>query len=329
MNVDLSLIKQNQRKHSSLQRQKVEKCIQQGFQLIDKALHNESIEIAQEALLKAFDQFSMAIKIQRRHPGPYLGLAIIMQINENFDRSLAYLKKAQELDKYDKFPELTDIISAVDEQLRAFVDRDDEGYEKIEEPQNSTDFDFYYDRIEMRILQQSQLIIKFLSRHSKIEAQSDYIQVLEQGMQKFSHHLEQINQELLIVDQELDISDLRKQLKPFEMSVKQVERLISHCREQFTFTREIQELTELILQLNQEVKSSHNPEDLPIIEENLEILIDRADGHSDTLNHIAARGHPVHKLKSYYRKMDNEFDKLEEEVESLRERLSSGDQFDF
>lgn len=305
-----------------------------GFACLAKALQTPSLAQQKSLLLEACDAFAEAIRFQRVNPECYVGFAFVLLAIGNHGKAMRYVKEAQRLkpDHPDIKPLLDELQSKAaakptapppsqpgqampTKTLRPSVPGQPG---QLPRTTQAIDYDALYDKTEQAISTEVKRCMVGLTVKPIPAASSKHIEQLTQQCEQLKERTVHFKAQLKIIDEEIDISELELKLKPLEQSLKRFETALEVSIALRALCREIQAQDQLAQQILTEAKKSTDPEDIPIVEENVEVLLDQADLFADRLDALEAKGHPVGDGVKVYNQLTQSIEELQEVLEDLK-----------
>lgn len=279
----------------------------------DKSKIEEAIKALIEAMVK-----------NRRDPRAPLTLAYLFFAFEDYETAREYLQVAHEIDANNP------VTKALDESIHQQIikDRRASGSATVSAVPRGPDplpvgeeidYDALYDKLELYIIAQTQAIS--LTPPPKATISGQAFKTLKAI---YSTHLKshkRMLDQLKIVDEEIDITDLRNQMKPFETNLRRYDKALKASRKFMDLKKTINAEIDLVAQVNMEAQSTTDPNDIPILEENMEALLDNCDNFADQLESLEELGHSVDAVEKVYEKLVKIIETFQDTVDDVSSRL--------
>lgn len=262
-----------------------------------------------------------ALKNNRRDIRPCLGLAYIFLILEDHQMAQKYVRQALEIEPQNA-------------QVRDFQTRIAEDYQRVAarrdnlrlapslvsgETAKTHDLDKLYDECEG--------LIRNLLRELMVQgvaqpvADRRKLGVLEQNLQNYQQAFAHISQQLQVVDREIDCSDLLRLLKPIEAQLNKNKANLALSQHWIQLCQQLQDELTTVEQCLEEATQVSSKADLEILEENLDALLDNADGYAQAIEDYEAQGHHVEPLLGPYEELQKKIETYQDLLEELQESL--------
>ena len=319
----LETLKQVDQSQRNSFKQGVDQQIELGYTHLVKAVESESFLQQKEFLLKAFDHFSQGLRFQRNSPEPYMGLAYVMLFSGKRLRAEAYYHKARQITAQN--PELDSLFAAIEQtrilELNPLIQDSEPPFKAMKALDSDDHFDVLYDQIELSLDHLLQTIRKTLPDFvatTKAALCTQQASILTKLTKKVS----EIYPLLEDVEREIECGELRNSLKTVENTLKQLDKTFKISQQMLSLSEQIQAQIDQLTQLQNELETGTQAEDLPIIEENLEILLDQSDHFADQIDALESHGHPVQELLVLYQNMSKKFESFEENVQDLQDSFA-------
>jgi hypothetical protein len=301
--------------------QNADKFTDHGLECLARVLNQTQVKEQKKLLLGAFDAFVNALSSQRSQPEPYIGIAFVLILIGNYPKALNYLKEARRLSP--EHPDLTLLFDMIQKlQLKG---KTNAGASRIAvvEVQNTEniDYDELYDQIEMTIVTEVRLMMqdnRSIPHPSCEERDLNNLRSKHDALWKL---YSSIRDQLKVLEEEIDTSDLESHLKPFSVSLNRFEVALKISHDLIQLKSNIIEQTKQSQVLINEIKVSDDPNDLPVAEENLEVLLDDCDRFADQLDDADGKKYPVKPLLTLYAKMVAQLETLQDLLDEMKEKL--------
>jgi tetratricopeptide (TPR) repeat protein len=276
-------------------------------------------------LLETFDFFTQSLSAQRSHPNSYIGIAFILILIGKPVKALSYIKEAQRLaPNHPDIQILLEMIQRIPKQGVASPttqQRLQPSFSPREDQLEEIDFDNLYDQLEAMIITEVRLMLQDAGSQPKPSCEEKELKGLERRLSALRQKYQTICEQLKILEIEFDTCELEGQLKPFKVSLDRIKQVVIVSQDLIQLKKKIQEQNQLTLVLIDEVKSNLEIEDVPVVQENIEILLDQCDLYADKLDESEEKKYPVQALILHYQDLVGHVETLQEEFDEMRERF--------
>ncbi|MEZ0372145.1 MAG: hypothetical protein ACAI44_23855 [Candidatus Sericytochromatia bacterium] len=326
---DLSETRNQQRQSAS------EKQLAKALGLLQQA-HDEGFRQPLR-LQEAAGQLVEAIKLRRTDVRPYLGLAYVFMLLEDHAMAQKYVHQALQLEADNPLAKKFQERIAVDyqrvaqrrQQQRSQPHKqmpapDVTGSKPVPastSPIESFDFDALFEVTESRIRQLVRELMLAGMPGPADEAKG--MSVLQQRLEKHRQAHTTILSELKVIDAEIDCSDLERLLKPVEAHLKRLEQVITVSQQLIALRSRIKDEVEVVEQICEETRNCQDKADLEILEENLEALLDNADGYANEIEALQAKLYPLEGIEGLYGKLQEKIESYQDLLEEAHARLDT------
>ncbi len=312
---------------------------ERGFSNLAKALEAPTLKTQKPYLLAACDAFAEGIKFQRVNPEAYIGFAFVLVAINNPAKALGYVKEAQRLQP--DHPDVAPLLEAIQNKISQkaaqpsrsdAITRDGSleglnlaGSAALGLPaqaqtalaSNDVDLDELYDQTEIEIMTDIKLLMTQNLLNPAISIQPAAQLKLAQQLMELQGRKHYFDQQLKRIDQEIDTDELSLKLKPLEQAIRRYEKALDLSKELAGLSAEILAQDQLTQQILQEIRTSIEPADIPIVEENLEILLDQTDLFANRLDAYEAQGVQAQESIQAYNKLLKSVEELQDALEDL------------
>lgn len=252
---------------------------------------------AQQAL-KAFVE---AIRQQRSDPRPYLMLAYIFAVFEDFRSAASYLRAAHELAPND--PDVANFRQRIQalQLKRSLISEDDRTYQALE--------------------QQLRSRIQALSKQPLAAPSADQAVVAEQLRQvmAFDSLLQELTEQVQALRQDLDTGELEKLLMRLNQVWQPHARVCQDSQLLCRLKNQMLETQAGIPVLWRRIQSTPAAADLQLLESDLEALLDQCDRYADQLDALEQRQISIQSVEAVYAQLLAHTEAVQD---SLDERLA-------
>ncbi|HEY9842325.1 MAG TPA: hypothetical protein V6D23_17825 [Candidatus Obscuribacterales bacterium] len=322
-----------------------------GFACLAKALETPELKQQKPLLLEACDAFAQAISFQRTNPEAYIGFAYVLTAIGNQRKAMGYVKEAQRLQP--AHPEVQPLLDYLQSQASAKLApatptpttrpampaRPVPGspvsgqpgavkplaarpapapVQAPPPPAKSIDYDELYDQIELEIVADVKILLLDPTHQATPSRNPQQISQLAREIKELKDRKAYFEQQLKIIDAEIDTAELIVKLKPFEQIIRRFENSLEVSRQLAALCQEIEEQDKLARQTLEETKSSVEAEDVPIIEENLEVLLDQSDLFANRLDELEGKGPAVEEGVKLYTRLIKAIEELQDALEDCK-----------
>lgn len=152
------------------------------------------------------------------------------------------------------------------------------------------DFDDLYDSTEAAIM----LFLKQMMTDEVLgltpSPNPKQLEVVQSKLNRFQEKTHEFNHRLQILDQEMEVSDLRQQLGAIDKALQRILSLSQLFGEQFIeIHQDIQKHADLTDEIMAESQVTDDPQDIEVLEENLQVLLDHCDSVADRLDDLESK----------------------------------------
>lgn len=272
-----------------------------------------------ELLKEACRKFIQSIQSNGRDERPHLAMAYLFALIEDFPTAQMYLASAQGL-AFDH-----PMIGAIREVIRELQKQPASPTAPggpaltLSESAEELDYDALYDEVESEI---KRWVLEF-SQHLNVQPslRQDVLKSQRKTLQTLHETQEQIQQKIARVEEEIDTTELLQALKPLEVSVQRLEQALATSKQLQHLQTEMQNTQHSVSQIVNEAQRTEDAADIPILEENIEVLLDHCDQFADQLDSFSARQVEVESLLKTYDELVADLDELRNLVDDTIERL--------
>lgn len=307
-----------------------EKFLLEGLNLIDQA--NAEGFSRPLRLQEAASHLTEAIKHKRTDTRPYLGLAYIFLLLEDHNMAQKYVRQALQLEPTNQLAKAFQARIAEDfqrvsqrrQELRSTtqLSRSKAPLAPVARLQSSADeldADALYDEAEAKIRQLLRDLM--LAGLPNPAADSKGILALQQRYENYQQLHQGILKQLAIVDEELDTSSLQRLLKPVDAHQQRCRAIIAFSQELKGLKDSILQETEQVEAIIEEARSTEDPADIEVLEENLEALLDNADGYAQDIERLQTQNFPLAGIEDLYEKLQERLESYQDALEETHSRL--------
>lgn len=293
---------------------------ERGFAYLVQALRTPVLHEQKTCLLVACEAFAEALTSQRTNPEAYIGFAYVLFNMGNFSKALVYVKEAQRLKPdHPDIPLLLDAIqrkSAV-KHVSAAVSGS-KPPPLAPPPEAELDYDALYDQLELEIMAEVKMLTSALTVQPRPSRQPQQLAVLKKEHKALQTRKDDFERQLKIIDEEIDITELTLKLKPLEHMLKRFQTALQISQELSVLCEEMENQGALVKRVLRETEASNDPEDLPIVEENLELFLDQSDLFANQLDALEAKGYGIEEALAVYTSLCQNIESLQDALEDLR-----------
>ncbi|PIQ28053.1 hypothetical protein COW36_06860 [bacterium (Candidatus Blackallbacteria) CG17_big_fil_post_rev_8_21_14_2_50_48_46] len=297
--------------------------LKKGMELLHQA-HLEKFKQT-ATLSQAVDALSASIKFKRTQPEPYLALAYILFIIEDFESAIEYLRETLRIspDHPDALG-LLEIItqkSALSKSSSQPPSSRPPHFVAASESEAELDYDALYDQLEAFIVQQVSRVSLFPALRPRADSKG------QKEILKFYQEIKEIllsaQKQMQILEEELEVQDLQTRLQPLEVLEKRFALLLQISEQIKVILQRIESEFEIAQQQVLSLGEIENRDDFQIMEENLESLLDTTDQLADEIEGLDQKGYPAPEVEGVYAKLVSEIEKLQDGIDELASRWST------
>lgn len=296
----------------------------QGRQLIREAL-NSPVDKAK--LKQATDCFTKGIQANYKHAANYLGMGFLFLLIGQPRQALPYIKSGLDLEPASELgKELLE--QAQNGLLPKTVPKSAPNLAlaslpQLEQSPADIDYDDLYDSTEAAIM----LFLKQIMTDEVLglvpAPNPKQLHLLQAKLSLFQDKTQEFNQHLQILDQEMEVSDLRLHLSTIDKALQRIIAL-SQVFEQFLeIHQDIQKHSSLTDEIMAESQATEDPQDIEVLEENLQTLLDHCDSVADRLDELDAKQVNISPLQTPYQHYAEQLERFQDVLEETIERLKS------
>ncbi|PIQ23932.1 hypothetical protein COW64_21650 [bacterium (Candidatus Blackallbacteria) CG18_big_fil_WC_8_21_14_2_50_49_26] len=316
----LTQAKQGLQKSDQLRHQQSEDLYTQGRQLIREAMKQP---VNKAKLRQATDCFVKGIQTNYKNPANYFGMGFLFLLINQPLQALPYLKAGLELEPRSGLGnELLEQAQKVVQPKMAPKTQESQ-LPQLETPSAEIDFDDLYDSTEAAIMLFLRQIMTDEVLGLEPTPDTQQFEMLQSKLKRFQDKTHEFNQRLQILDQEMEVSDLRQQLSTLDKALQRIISL-SQLFEQFIeIHQDIQKHTDLTNEIMAESQATDDPNDIEVLEENLQVLLDHCDSVADRLDELDAKRINISPLQSPYQRYTEQLERFQDVLEETIDRLKS------
>jgi hypothetical protein len=295
----------------ALRQKSSETALSQGLNLLKQA-HVEGFTNPRR-LQEATRLLLEALRQQRTDFRPCLGLAYIFLLLEDSVTAQKYISQATRLAPGEA------LIHLFQERSQDIA-RERRQRPVVAEAAPADDFDHRYDACLLRI----RLLSRQLMTTGVPEPGPDaaLIQTLNTRLDTLERELAHISTEISELDQEIETTDLLRGLKPLATVAAHLRRHLQQSESLQTLAGQMEADLEACHQICHEARLTAEPEDLPILDENLEALLDNFNGYEAELNRQYQQGAVSPLLSKLFEKLREAIETYQETLEEAQARLA-------
>lgn len=284
---------------------------EQGMALLEQV---QEAQFKNAALLpQACELFINAIKNNREDVRPCFALAYVFLILQDFDMALEYLKAVLEKD-----PQHT-----LARRMKAQVLSELEAAKKGTQPSGNdalSDKEDPYERLEDEIQKRVRKIMH--TPFPSLVFEAGELKTL--SIQSYSEQadLDDLHDRIMLLAQEYETLTLQQALQPIESHVKRLTQLVEINQTAWQIFQKIEAEMNLVEQCHQEARHTQNPEDIAILEENLEALYANQADYANALHELSQQGHHLGRVHESFQRLGLLTQSLEDVIDEATERLT-------
>lgn len=296
-----------------------EQHLAQGIALLTQA--HEAHFSNPNCLQEACRSFIEAIKYKRTDIRPYLSLAYLFLILEDHQMALKYIKQALAIEPQNRL--IKDFQQRVASDYERIKQRRQEIKESFTpvtfEMPDTVDYDSLYDQAETAIRQAVRQVMRASVPDPALDSKE--MEAIAKLFESYQQEMDRLHEQLKVIDEEIDIADLTRMMRPLEANRRRYQQLLSTSEIFCKVARQIKEEREMVKQICEEAKSTQEVEDIPVLEENLEALLENAYRYSQELNHLKQQGYTITALETIYGELHEQIESYQDILEETHTRL--------
>lgn len=319
----LTQARQGLQKSDSLRHQQSAEMYTQGRQLIRDSLRQP---VDKAKLKQATDCFTKGIQANYKNPSNYFGMGFLFLLINQHHQALPYINSGLDLEpKSELGKELLRQARVVTQPTQAPKVPAPQlpQVTQVEQATEEMDFDDLYDNTESALmLFLRQLMadeVMFLSPSPNPKQ----LDLLHAKLKIFQDKMQEFNQRLQILDQEIEVSGLKQHLGKIDKAVQRISTLMRLCEQFLDIHQDIQKHTDLTVTIITEAQTTEDPNDIAVLEENLQVLLDHCDCIADRLDELDAKKINISPLQSPYQQYAEQLERFQDVLEETIDRLKS------
>lgn len=316
----MNQVRQGLQKSDSQRHQQAVDLYAQGRQLIREAMHSP---VDKAKLKQATDCFSKGIQSNYKNPANYLGMGFLFLLLTQPKQAIPYIKSALEIAPQSELGQEL-LRQAQDALLPKATQKPVLPHiPQIDKSPAEIDYDDLYDTTEAAIILFLKQIMTDEVLGFKPSTNSQQLKLLQSKLKLFQQKTLGFHKQLEILDEEIEVGDLRQHLGSIEKALQRIMSL-SQLFEQFIeIHQDIQKHDELTSEIMAESQSTDDPNDIEVLEENLQVLLDHCDRVADRLDEIDSKRIDITSLQSPYEHYADQLERFQDVLEETIERLKS------
>jgi len=307
-----------------------EDFFQQGIHWLQRA---ETEGFTQsEALPEACKALIQAIKSQRTDPRPYLALAYIYLILGDLNSALDYVRPVLEQEATHPVAlELKQQIQAETEaqlqQRRAPAATPSgpalRGLNEMGALQDlaDADLDLVYEQLRQALYGLVKEVMEL--PFPELAVTPAALKDLQALQHTFTQRVGHLHSQIEALDEEMEVQDLRLLTRPLQTQSRRLEQLILSSQSAIDLLEQITADQELVVQVIQETQQTQDPEDIPVLEENIDALFDNLAAYQRQLDSLKQAKLAVAALETAFSQLSDLIQTLEDRVDDAVERLQA------
>ncbi|PKL75400.1 MAG: hypothetical protein CVV27_15595 [Candidatus Melainabacteria bacterium HGW-Melainabacteria-1] len=302
--------------------QRAQDQLVEGMKLLQRA-HDEGFTQPLR-LQQACSLLIEAIKQRRGDIRPYLGLAYIFMLLEDHAQAQKYVRQALTLEPDNPLVRSFQARIAEDHQriaARRQTLRHSPGPSaaSIAAADQGLDYDALYETAQSEIRKLLRELM--LAGLSAPVSNARGIAALEQRQAAQQAGHQAILAQLKIVDEDIDTADLVRLLKPVEAHLRRSQQVIELSKQLQSLAARLREDIELAAQICEEARGTQDPADLEVLEENLEALLDNADGYAQSIEELQQQHQQLADIETLYAQLQEQIESYQDALEEAQARL--------
>ncbi|MGE3725590.1 MAG: hypothetical protein AB7I41_08575 [Candidatus Sericytochromatia bacterium] len=194
---------------------------------------------------------------------------------------------------------------------------------QIESASEDLDFDELYDQTEAALLLFMKLILSDEVLGLKPTPNGKQLRALQAKLTDFEAKTCAFEDRLKIIDQEIEVQDLQVHLGQIHKVLTRLKTLSTQFEAFLDIQAEIDKHRELTEQIMSETESTADPADIPVLEENLQTLLDHCDGIADRLDELETQRVDISPLNPPYTHYAEQLERFQDLLEETLDRLKT------
>ncbi|PKL80664.1 MAG: hypothetical protein CVV27_00040 [Candidatus Melainabacteria bacterium HGW-Melainabacteria-1] len=311
----------------------------QGLQASEQKHHQQSAELylqgralTREGLQDPIDKaklteasgcYARGIQLDYRNPTNYLGMAFLFLLLDQPAEALPFIKSALEIEPASELGQ--EMMQQAQEDLSKLVGKKSSVAVPVTHAplpsEGPIDYDAIYDRTEASIM----LFLKEILTDEVLGYQPipdpKRLKHLRQKHEVFQTRTLALHEQLEILDREMESGELRQHLSKVEQALKRLGSLEQLFEQFIELHADILKHSDLTQDVMTESQSTEDPEDIPVLEENLNVLLDHCDSVADRLEALENQRHDIAPLQSPYQSYSEQLEQFQDILEETIERL--------
>lgn len=290
------------------------KLCEQGFALLSDLLKETVLHDLKHHFMETFDLFSKALSAQRTHPEPYIGLAYLLALVEDYPRAMAYTKAAQRLapDHEDIDVLLSYIVAKTSAKAKT-----NPVHQHAVTSTSEIDYDALYDRVELRLKMELQRLQQ--APIPEPSGKLKHCQKLDSQLQVLKAFNDELQKELRLLDEEFDISELSGYMRQIMHYMQRYRQTQSISEALVTLYTNIEAEEQYVEQFTEQMQTLSVDE----LDQALEKVLDRCDQLADQLDSWEGKGIVLSDLVQRYETLTREVDSLQDQLDERRDLVAA------
>lgn len=290
------------------------KLCEQGFILLSDLFKESIRHDFKQHFMETFDLFSKALSAQRSHPEPYIGLAYLLALVEDYPRAMAYTKAAQRLaPNHDDIDVLLSYIVA----KTSAKAKGNSAPQPLSGAVSNIDYDALYDRVELRLKMELQRLQQFIMPVPS--GKLKHHQLLDSQLKILKAFNDEVQEELRILDEEFDISELSGYIRQIMQYMQRYRHALSISDGLILLHTNLEAEEKYIEQLAAQIDMLSIDE----LDQALEKTLDRVDKLADQLDSWEGKGIVLSDLIQRYEMLTREVESLQDQLDERRDLVAA------
>jgi hypothetical protein len=316
----LTQARQGLQKSDSLRHQQSAELYAQGRQLIREAIKQA---VDKTKLKQATDCFAKGIQANYKNPSNYFGMGFLFLLIAQPRQALPYLKAGLDLEPGSKLG--NELLQQAQKgvQPKTAQKPNIPQLSQLDKPSDEIDFDDLYDSTEAAIM----LFLKQILTDEVLgfapSPNPKQLALLQSKLKLFQEKTQEFSQRLQILDQEMEVTDLRQQLSAIDKALQRMLTMRQLFEQFIEIHQDIQKHTDLTDEIMAESQATDDPNDIEVLEENLQVLLDHCDSVADRLDELDAKKVNIHPLQAPYQHYAEQLERFQDVLEETIDRLKS------
>lgn len=311
----------------------------QGLQASEESRHRESQQLYEQGrqcvregllppinkakLQEAAQLFCKGIQLNYQNPANYFGAGFLFLLIDDPKQALPLIKTGLEIEPGSILGQelLEEAQNTLLPKAQASAPRVD--LPEIAAASEDLDYDELYDQAEAALLLFLKQVLSDEVLGLKPTPNPQALKKLQSKLQVFEAKTQEFEARLNIIDAEIEVQDLQVHLGQIQKALGRLQTLSSQFESFIALQAEIDQHREMAEQVIAESERTSDPADIPILEENLQVLLDHCDGIADRLDEMEAMRVDISPLHPPYTHYAEQLERFQEVLEETLDRLKT------